>query len=137
VNRTLLVDTGPLVALFSSADAHHAWVKEAWRVRGELLTCDAVIAEAGFLLGKRKGAVDLLLQLIEERGLSIVGMGSEIPAIRQLVKRYVSVPMSFADGCLVRLSELHPRAVVSTCDTDFRVYRRNGRQVIPLLAPFS
>lgn len=62
MNRTLLVDTGPLVALFSPADAHHAWVKEAWRVRGKLMTCDAVVAEAG----------------------------------------------------LVRLSELHPRAVVST-----------------------
>jgi uncharacterized protein len=136
VNR-LLVDTGPLVAFLSRDDAHHAWVTQAWRVRAQFVTCEAVIAEAGFLLRRRAGAVDLLFQFLEEASVEVASLGTELAAIRRLIRRYGSVPMSFADACLVRMSELDPRAVVTTCDTDFQVYRRLGRQVIPLLAPFS
>jgi len=49
--------------------------------------------------------------------------------------RYQSVPMSFADACLVRMSELWPKTPVFTLDSDFRIYRRNKRQSIPLIAP--
>lgn len=137
MSRLLLVDTGPLVAFFSQDDAHHGWVTQAWRIKAQLLTCDAVLAEAAFLLRRRRGAFDLVLQFIEEGGLGVTGLGAEVPAVRHLMKRYGSVPMSFADACLVRLSELHPKSVVTTCDADFLVYRRSGRLVIPLLAPFE
>ena len=133
----LLVDTGPLVAFFNRDDAHHAWVSQAWNIKADLVTCDAVLAEAAFLLSRRSPALDALFAFVEERAVTSVGMGGEVPAIRQLIKRYRSVPMSFADGCLVRMAELDPRAVVTTCDSDFRIYRRLGRQVIPLLAPFD
>jgi hypothetical protein len=43
--------------------------------------------------------------------------------------------MDLADACLVRMSEMHADCVVWTPDSDFRVYRRHGRQTIPLLAP--
>jgi hypothetical protein len=43
--------------------------------------------------------------------------------------------MSFADACLVRMSELWPAAPVFTLDSDFRVYRRNKRQSLPLVCP--
>lgn len=133
----LIVDTGPLVAFFSKADKHHEWVARAWRIKARLVTCDAVITEAAFLLQRRQGLVDLLLQFVEEEAIEVNGMGPEIPAIRRLMRRYSSVPMSFADACLVRMSELDPRATVTTCDSDFTVYRRLGREVIPLLAPFG
>lgn len=135
--KRLLVDTGPLVAFLSMDDAHHAWVTRAWRVRAQFVTCEAVIAEASFLLRRRAGAVDLLFQFLEEASVEVVALGTELAAIRRLIRRYGSVPMSFADACVVRMAELDPRAVVTTCDSDFRVYRRLGRQVIPLLAPFS
>ncbi len=137
MSHRLIVDTGPLVAFLSERDARHRWVLQAWRTRASLVTCDAVIAEAAFLLRRRAVAVDALMQLVEEGGLAVGGMGAEIPAIRRLMQRYATVPMSFADACLVRMSELDPRAVVTTCDSDFQVYRRLGRQVIPLLAPFA
>ena len=57
-------------------------------------------------------------------------------ATRALVGRYASVPMSLADACLVRMTELLPGATVITLDRDFAVYRRHGRQVVPLLSPF-
>jgi len=55
--------------------------------------------------------------------------------IAKLMSKYVDVPMSLADACLVRLTELHPQSAVMTFDTDFRIYRRHGRQTIPILAP--
>jgi predicted nucleic acid-binding protein len=60
---------------------------------------------------------------------------TELLALRTLVARYASVPMSLADACLVRMAETRPRATVLTLDTDFRVYRRSGRLAIPLLTP--
>jgi len=51
------------------------------------------------------------------------------------VRRYVNVPMSLADACVVRLAELHPQSAVLTVDSDFVTYRKNGRQVINVLLP--
>ena len=60
----------------------------------------------------------------------------EAAALSRLLRRYASLPMDFADACLVRLSEIHADSVVFTLDSEFRdVYRRNGRQVIPTLSP--
>jgi predicted nucleic acid-binding protein len=44
--------------------------------------------------------------------------------------------MSFADACLVRMTELHRDSRILTLDRDFAAYRRNGRERIPLLAPW-
>ncbi|MEQ1752344.1 MAG: hypothetical protein ABL974_23185 [Prosthecobacter sp.] len=62
---------------------------------------------------------------------------TEATAIRTLIHRYRSVPMSLADACLVRLSEKHENCGVFTVDSDFNIYRRHGRKTIPLLAPFA
>ncbi len=51
------------------------------------------------------------------------------------MQRYADQPMSFADACLVRMTELHPDSMLITLDGDFRVYRRHGRQAIPLATP--
>jgi predicted nucleic acid-binding protein len=59
----------------------------------------------------------------------------EIAPVSRLLCRYVNVPMSLADACLVRMSELHEAASIVTLDGDFRLYRRHGRQAIPLLIP--
>jgi uncharacterized protein len=56
-------------------------------------------------------------------------------ALRRLMTRYATVPMSLADSCLVRMSEIYPKSHVFTLDSDFRIYRRNGRQMIPTIAP--
>ena len=51
------------------------------------------------------------------------------------METYRNIPMSFADACLVRMSELWPDAPVFTLDSDFRIYRRNKRQSLPLICP--
>jgi predicted nucleic acid-binding protein len=59
----------------------------------------------------------------------------EHEAVARLMAKYADVPMSLADACLVRMSELTMRSRVMTLDGDFRVYRRAGRTVIPVTMP--
>lgn len=133
----ILIDTGPLVAYLDRSDRDHMWAKDAFKqlVR-PLLTCEAVIAEALFLL--RRGGIDPdgLLCLIS-RGLVVpdFSLVTEIGAIHQLMKTYRNIPMSLADACLVRLAEIHEHSKVMTLDSDFVVYRKSRRKVIPLLRP--
>ena len=56
-------------------------------------------------------------------------------AVRRLLEKYADVPMSFADACLVRMTELYPDSTVFTTDSDFKIYRKHGRQPIPLIFP--
>ncbi len=59
----------------------------------------------------------------------------EALALRRLLQRYDSMEISLADACLIRMSEQFPRSMVLTLDSDFSIYRRHGRQVIPSLRP--
>lgn len=59
----------------------------------------------------------------------------QLADLRPLMKRYRNRPISLADACLVRLSELHPRGRIFTLDSDFLIYRRHGNKVIPVLMP--
>lgn len=133
----VLADTGPLVALFDRRDKNHVWAVETLRhVKGPLVTCDSVISEATYHLGVGSSGCLSLVEMIE-RGLaqSSFELGPQVRRIRALMQRYASVPMSFADACLVRMTELHGDVLVWTLDSDFRVYRRHGRQAIPVLMP--
>ncbi len=132
---TLILDTGPLVALLNPSEPRHAWSREALRVRGRVVTCESVLSEAFFLLRRSSAATAALQELLAEGTLELESLAAEARPLVKLMHKYRSVPMSFADACLVRLSELLPDAVVATLDSGFRVYRRHGRQVVPLLTP--
>jgi uncharacterized protein len=92
------------------------------------------VTEACHLL--RHDGYNLVVEL-GERGFFATPfvLGAEWRYVRALLKRYADVPMSLADACLVRMSELDPSGRIMTLDSDFRVYRRNGRQVIPTITP--
>jgi uncharacterized protein len=133
----VLADTGPLVALLDRDDAANAWAALATRrLPPKMLTCEAVLSEVHFLtqhIPNAKGRVEAWL-----------GQGwLELPftvrehhsAVHELMARYENVPMSFADACLVRMSELWPESKLFTLDSDFKIYRRNKRQQIPLICP--
>jgi predicted nucleic acid-binding protein len=131
------MDAGPLVAWFCPKDEHHAWAKKVFdELPTGALGCEAVLAETCHLVGKDGVAPAKVLQLVEENSLTLVSLAGEISRIRDLLTRYADVPMDFADACVVRLAELHPTASVCTVDGDFRVFRRLGREPIPLTAPF-
>ena len=62
-------------------------------------------------------------------------LDQEVVALKALMKKFADVPMSLADACLVRMTELEPNAVVVTLDSDFRIYRRNRRRAVPTITP--
>lgn len=72
-----------------------------------------------------------------EQGLIKLAFDADepLPQLNQIASRYADRSPDFADLCLVRMSELQPKHSVITVDGDFRVYRRNKRDVIPLICP--
>lgn len=133
----VIVDTGPLVAILDASDSFHGWASESLKtIDPPLLTCEAVLTEVCFLLRRHQKALAVIALLLE-RGILApnFSLAREFAPVFQLVKRFKSVPMSLADACLVRLSELNPECHVFTLDTDFQIYRRHRRQKIPLLTP--
>jgi uncharacterized protein len=132
-----LVDTGPLVALLNRRETHHDWARQQFSLlQPPLLTCESVLSEACFLLRDIPAGPDALWQLVS-RGVVVIRfeLGSEVTTVARLMKRYANVPMSLADACLVRMAELHAESSVLTLDSHFRIYRKNGRHVIPTLSP--
>jgi predicted nucleic acid-binding protein len=129
-----IADTGFLVAFANRNDRHHEWaVGVAARVTEPLLTCEAVLAETAFHLQD----VALTLRMIGD-GLVVPAFEclQHLSRLAELAKRYADRDPDLADLCLVRMSELHPKHSVVTVDrADFRVYRRNKREAIPLICP--
>jgi predicted nucleic acid-binding protein len=137
VRSRILLDTGPLVAFLNRRDHHHAWVKAQFGTMDyPVETCEAVLSEACFLLKEVPGGPQAALDLVN-RGLVQVtfSLQNEVKAIQHLILRYADVPMSLADACLVRLAEIHEPSLVFTLDSDFKIYRKHGRTVLPLLLP--
>ncbi len=137
MRNRVLIDTGPLVACINRRDKFHSWACERLgEISPPMLTCEAVLAEACFLIQDTPSGASAVLDLVE-RGVLLVDfqVSTYAKSIRILMEKYSSVPMSLADACLVKMTELHENSVVMTLDGDFRIYRRNGRQTIPVLMP--
>jgi len=98
--------------------------------------CEAVLAEVCHLVAKDGIAGGKVIEFVERGRLAPVSLAGELPLIRQLLDQYADAPMDFADGCVVRLAEIHDGATVCTTDQDFKFYRRHGHEPIILLAPF-
>jgi uncharacterized protein len=131
------LDTGPLVAFLNSRDSHHSWAKSTLdKISPPLLTCEAVLSEAAFLVRNLPGGRDSVLALVS-RGLIVIDfhLDGEVDAVRKLIAKYATVPMSLADACLVRMSELDSELQIITLDKDFRIYRRNQKQLLAVVMP--
>jgi predicted nucleic acid-binding protein len=137
VAPSVVVDTGPIVALLDADEANHAWaVERIEQLRPPLLTCEAVLTEATFLIRRLGSDPGLVIDLVSRGMLTVVGLfDDDADAIARLIRRYSSTPMSLADACLVRIVERTPNATLLTLDSDFRIYRQKGRRIIPLLTP--
>ncbi len=130
----VIADTGFIVAFRNRSDQHHAWALElARQVDPPLLTCESVLSEAAFHLGSS----DAVLTLVAAGMLQIAfECGPNIEKLCELAARYADRHPDLADLCLICMSELYPRhAVITVDEDDFRVYRRNKREAIPLFCP--
>jgi predicted nucleic acid-binding protein len=132
----VLLDTGPLVAYLMSRDQRHDWAVAQFSALTEpVLTCEPVWTEAAFLLSKR-GMNSETLWAVRRCGVVkfAFNLDADYVSVASLMHRYADAPMSLADACLVRMSELHRDCHVLTLDQRFKQYRRFGRQVIPLIS---
>jgi predicted nucleic acid-binding protein len=136
--RTTLIDTGPLVAFLNRRDRHHRWsIDTLAAIPPPLLTCEAVLSEATYLVRDLPGGGESVVELVR-RGVvrPVFRLEEQAAAVQSLLARYRDVTMDLADACLVRMAEVSEDPVVITTDTEFRdIYRRNARNVIPTILP--
>ncbi len=128
-----IADTGFLVAFARDRDMHHAWaIGVAQHITEPLLTCESVLSETAFHIGDAEVVFDMISEKLIRLSFDC---NDHLPQLAALAKRYKDRQPDLADLCLIRMSELYPRHSVITVDKDFRVYRRNKREVIPLISP--
>ena len=135
--RQIILDTGFLVALLNRTEKYHSWVKsQLSKISSPMITCEPVITEACFLLQTIHGGEKAILDLVNRKKLQIpFVLTDESLLIQTLMQRYQSVPMSLADVCLVRMTEIYSDSILLTLDSDFRIYRKNKNEIINLLTP--
>ena len=74
--------------------------------------------------------------LLRRRALiAAFDLDNDVESVLKLLQKYADVPMSLADACLVRMTETLPDPIILTTDSDFRIYRRHSRQMVPCLMP--
>ena len=128
-----LADTGFLVAFINRGDKYHDWaVSLAEQVNAPLLTCESVLSETAF-----HTETQYVFELLRQGLVTLAfDCNDHLPQLEDLATRYADRRPDFADLCLIRMSELFPKHFLITIDReDFRVYRRNKREVIPLICP--
>ncbi len=137
MGKAVVIDSGVLVAILHDRDRHHSWAQAHFRaVKPPFLTCDAVISESFFLLNGDPVGTERLCALLDREIVKVAfSSAGNMTDLLKLIRRYADTPMSFADACLVRMSEQMADSMIFTIDSDFQIYRRHGRQIIPVLAP--
>ncbi|MEO1477266.1 MAG: PIN domain-containing protein [Bacteroidota bacterium] len=139
VRPSVLLDTGPLVALLDRGEPHHSWaVGQFENLPFPFVTCEVVIGEAAHLAGKIGITPDVVLDFVRTGAVVIdYQLAVGVEQLQILVQRYADVPMDLADACLVRLAERYSGASVLTLDSDFFVYRTSDGSALPVIHPVS
>ncbi len=138
MKNVVIVDSGCLVALLNKRDIYHQWIKtQLSKINPPLITCEAVISESCFLLERFEQSQKQDIMKLMQIGFIVTPfcLQTEIENIQQLMLKYQNVPMSFADACLVRLSEKYTNSSILTLDSDFNIYRKQTNQIIPVIMP--
>jgi uncharacterized protein len=122
----ILVDTGPLVAIFNGDDSCHSLCVDALRgMSAPLYSCWPVITEAAWLLRRSAVTVQRLLGAADTGFIELLPLaGTEAKEIAAVMKRYEGIRPQLADAALVHLAGREGIRTVFTLDRrDFSVYR--------------
>jgi predicted nucleic acid-binding protein len=135
--KRVIIDTGPLVAFINKSDTYHDWaVTQFSQLNPPFVTCESVISEVCFLLRHTENGSQNALKLVERELIQIpFKLEAEISTIMTLINKYKNIPMSLADACLVRMSEQIADSTICTLDSDFKIYRKEKRKMIPVIMP--
>jgi predicted nucleic acid-binding protein len=133
----VILDTGPLVAYLWETEPRHGWaVEQIAALVDPPFTCEPVLTETFFLLGRVPGGRERLFDLLSSEAVVVdFAISLHIRALDLLIRKYRDLPMSLADACLVRMAEQRRGAAVLTLDRHFSIYRLHGRQPIPTIMP--
>jgi len=135
VERDILLDAGPLIALLDQGDPHHRACVDLWQEIAErCITTDAVVTESTHLVG-RAGAASLPLELLLAARVPVVSLERDAHehAVR-LMRRYGLLPMDYADATLVIVAEIIRATTVFTLDRrGFSTYRKGNGESFRLL----
>ncbi len=128
--KKVLIDSGPLIALFDASDAYHDEAKEFIRAnKYPLITTIASITETLHLLDFNREAQIDFLEWVSRGAIEIHNIEIEaFHRIKKLTEKYHDLPMDFADSCLVYLAEKLHIDTIATIDRDFTIYRIDGRK---------
>lgn len=128
--KPTLLDTSVVVALLDRSERHHErCVAVASEVAGPLVTCEAVIAEACYLLRGLSGASEAVLENVAAGVFQVPArLTDQAAPVARLLRKYRDVPMDLADACLVDLADRLATGRVLTLDADFDVYRWRSRR---------
>ena len=132
----ILLDAGPLVALLSRNDTNHDRARHIFATCAPpFRCCEAVVAEACFLMREVHAAGPATVVALGARGVYNIAISAEShwTSIEALLKKYSDRPMSLADACLIRCAEIHQEARILTFDGDFRVYRWSRNKKFEIL----
>ena len=137
MHQKILLDTGPLVAFLNRKDRYHKWaIAQFGSMSTPLLTCEAVVSESCFLMRNCENGTKHVMSLLERELITIpFHLEDELRDIKKSLDKYKDIPMSLADGCLVRMAEQIADSVIFTLDRDFKIYRKSRRSVIPIIIP--
>jgi uncharacterized protein len=131
---THILDAGPLIAALNRDDRHHHWAREQLeRLGPPFLSCPEAMAEAAAITGRPAAVVEMI-----HSGEIVLAfdLAAQAASVLALLEKYADREMDLADACIVRMTELVKECrVVTLARRDFSVYRRNGRELIPLIAP--
>lgn len=131
----ILIDSGPLIALFDRNDKYHlASVEFIKSNNSELVTTLASITETLHLLDFNRNAQIDFLSWVNAGAVTLEAITSiDLQRIKELTIKYSDLPMDFADACLVFLAEKLEISTVATIDRDFDVYRLKGKKPFTIL----
>jgi len=137
VTEGVILDTGPLVAYLIENDDYHDWAVQIFADLPPVFwSCEAVLTEAAYLAGPEPKVIRLIGKMLDQEWLRLpFQFAGEHKRVLELMEHYHSVPMSFADACLVRMTELLEECPVLTIDRDFHIYRKHRRQMIQTIMP--
>lgn len=135
--KNILVDAGPLIALFDKDDKYHnsviAFLKQ---FNGNLLTTWPVITEVTHLLSFNIDVQIDFLEWLKREAVTIINLENEhLDRIIQLSKKYSDVPMDLADSSLIVVAELTGIHDIISVDTDYYIYRTKSKKALNNLLP--
>jgi predicted nucleic acid-binding protein len=127
--NTILIDTGPLIALFDKDDKYHKKIINFIKNKNyKFISTTAVLTEVTHMLDFNVNVQILFLEWVMKEGLIIHEIKQEnILRIIELTKKYCDRPMDFADATLVIAAEQTGIKQIISIDSDFDIYRLPGK----------